>query len=178
MAPARISSTTRRSPLARVPRVAHLGGDLVPGRRLGQHPGLVDRMGERLLAVDVLAQVECGLGDHGVRVVGRADDHRVDLPVQLVEHPAEVVVGLRPGMPFAASPRRCSSTSQRATMFSPATDLRLSPRARPRRRGRCSASSERLRPRRKAGTDSNQVPSPRACERTGDASMEGWSGGR
>ena len=55
-------------------------------------------MRERLLAVDVLAQVERGLGDHGVRMVGRRDDHGVDPIANLVEHPAEVVERLRLGM--------------------------------------------------------------------------------
>ena len=39
-----------------------------------------------------------GLGDHGVRVVGRADHHGVDPVANLVEHPAEVVECLGLGM--------------------------------------------------------------------------------
>ena len=71
--------------------VAHLRGDLVLARGLGQGAGFVEGAGQRLLAVDVLAPLDGRHGDDRVRVVGRADDDRVDalLPV---EHLAEVLV--------------------------------------------------------------------------------------
>ena len=56
-----------------------------------------------------------------MRVVGRADDDRVDLRLQVVEHLAEVGELLACGYFSKALPARVSSTSHRATMFSPLT---------------------------------------------------------
>ena len=54
-------------------------------------------MGQRLFAIDVLAVFHGRHGGHGVGVVRRADQHRVDLAGLLVEHRAEVPIafGLR-----------------------------------------------------------------------------------
>jgi hypothetical protein len=52
----------------------------------------VQRVGERLLHVDVLAGPDCRHRGHGVDVVGRADHHRVDVPGLLVEQLAKILV--------------------------------------------------------------------------------------
>ena len=49
--------------------------------RLGHATGLVDRVGHRLLAVDVLLRLAGVDGHLGVPVVGRGDDHGVDVVV-------------------------------------------------------------------------------------------------
>ena len=163
--------------LAGMPRVAHLGRDLVPRGRLRQHPRLVDRMGQRLLAVDVLAQLQRGLGDHGVRVIGSADDDGVDLLVQLVEHPAEVVEGLGLGTALGGRSQVVLihvaerddvlvQPGHRLVVVRPAAphaDQGDVQRFRKRsRRGRWPARQER------------RAPSPRRCARTGGASVETW----
>ena len=51
-------------------------------------------MRQRLLAVHVLAEPHGGDAGHGVRVIRRAHDHRVDLFVHLIQQFAEVVVRL------------------------------------------------------------------------------------
>ena len=62
----------------------------------------------------------------GVRVVRRADDDRVDLLADLVEHLAVVGEERRPsGTVRAPSPTTSSSTSHSATMFSWATPARF-----------------------------------------------------
>ena len=81
-------------PLAGMPHIAHLGRQLVPRGRFREHARLVDRMGQRLLTVHVLAQLERGMGDHGMSVIGSADDHGVDPVVNLIEHPAEIMIRL------------------------------------------------------------------------------------
>ena len=53
-------------------------------------------MRQRLLAVDVLAHLHGHDGGRGVRVVGRADRHGVDLLAHLVEHLAVVDVTFWP----------------------------------------------------------------------------------
>ena len=78
--------------LFRVALVAHLRHDLVLPRGLGQRPGLADGARQRLLHVDVLAELHRGHRDHGVVVIGRGDD----------------------------APRRCPSAS-RASCGSPCT---------------------------------------------------------
>ena len=72
--------------------VAHLGLHLGRAGRLGQLAHLANRMGQRLLEVDVFAVLEAGHRDHVVRVVGRRDDDPVDVLVFLVQHDAEVFV--------------------------------------------------------------------------------------
>ena len=77
---------------------AHLGRHLHLLGRFPHHAGLVDRVGQRLLAIDVLAPLHGRDAGQGVGVLGGADGHRVD--VLLVEHLAPVGVGLGLGMPL------------------------------------------------------------------------------
>ena len=78
--------------VARVPLVAHLGDDLrVVLGLLRQLPRLFDRPAQRLLHVDVLAEVHRGQGDRRVHVIGRRDDYRVDVFL-LLQHLAIVAV--------------------------------------------------------------------------------------
>ena len=77
--------------------VAELGHDLVFLGGLHQGPDLADGVRQRLLAVDVLAPFDRGHRRHGVGMVRRADDHRVDLVAHLVEHLAVVLVHLGVG---------------------------------------------------------------------------------
>ena len=74
--------------------VAHLGRRAGLAGRLADHPRLADGARQRLLGEDVQAAFERGHGDHGVRVVGGRDEHRVKVVVG-VEHLAVVVVPLR-----------------------------------------------------------------------------------
>ena len=74
------------------PLVAHLGAHLLLTGGLAHQPGLIDRVGQRLLAVHVLAHPHGRHGRDGVRVVGRRDDHGIQPRAQLVEQLAEVVV--------------------------------------------------------------------------------------
>ena len=60
---------------------------------------LADRMGQRLLAVDVLAAIDGGHRRHGVVVVGRADEDPVDILLHLVQHLAEIAELLGLGIP-------------------------------------------------------------------------------
>ena len=72
----------------------------------------MDRVGQRFFAVDVLAQVERGVCNHGMGMIGRADDDGVDLAMQLIKHPSEVVDRSWPGdsawrpLPGDSHPRR------------------------------------------------------------------------
>ena len=75
--------------------VAHLRGDLELCRRLAHGPGLEHGVGQRLLTVDVLAQLHRRHGGDGVGVIGRADGDGVDRFVHVVEHLAKVVVPFR-----------------------------------------------------------------------------------
>ena len=108
--------------------VAHLRDDLVLPRRLGQRPGLADGARQRLLHVDVLAQLHRGHRDQGVRVIRRGDEHRVDV-LLLLEHHAVVLVLDRlrdasrasrasPGPPWRPRSRR-SRTARRCCRSSP-----------------------------------------------------------
>jgi hypothetical protein len=58
----------------------------------------VDRVGERLLAVDVLAAVQGPYVDEGVRVVGRGADDGVDVFLVEALAPVDVGLGLRVGL--------------------------------------------------------------------------------
>jgi hypothetical protein len=71
--------------------VAQLRDDLVFRGGLHQLPHLVDRVGQRLLAVDVFAAADGRHGGHGVRVVGRGDEDGVHPFLHGVEHLAEIV---------------------------------------------------------------------------------------
>ena len=72
-------SRTNRASSRGLAMIAQLRGDTGLPRRLGHQPGFMDRPGERLLAIDVFAQLERGHGDDGMRMVGRGHHHRVDL---------------------------------------------------------------------------------------------------
>ena len=69
---------------------AHLDDAVVAPRGLDHLPALVDRAAQRLLAVHVLAGLAGHDRDRGVPVVGRGDQHRVD--VLAVQDAAEVLV--------------------------------------------------------------------------------------
>ena len=78
----------------RVALVAHLRDDLRRLPRLArQRARFVDRPGQRLLHVDVLAEIERGHRDRRVHVIRRRDDDRVDVFL-LLEHLAVVGVAL------------------------------------------------------------------------------------
>src|SRR5207248_4789668 len=64
--------------LGRVPLVAHLRGDAGLLRHLGDVPGLPEVVGQRLLAVDVLARAHGDGRDVGVQVVRRGAQDGVD----------------------------------------------------------------------------------------------------
>ena len=141
--------------------VAHRRGDLVLAGQLAQGPRLVDRAGQRLFAEDVLAGLDGRGRDDRMGVVGRGDDHRVDL-LHLVEHLAEVVerlgLSLRPGAGTRRPARRSQSCSEAATSCrtppsagTPRRSSRRSRRRRPRRSpsaGSCRRTTRRARRRR------------------------------
>ncbi len=80
----------------RMPLVAHLRGDLVLARHLGEHARFPNGARHRLLHVDVQSALDGPSGGHAVNMIGSGDHHRVDA-LLLVEHPAEILVarGLR-----------------------------------------------------------------------------------
>ena len=80
--------------LAAIALVAHLRQDLLLPGGLGQGIALGDVVGQRLLAEDVLAVVDRADGGRGVVVIGRGDQHHVEVLVALVEHLAVVVEDL------------------------------------------------------------------------------------
>ena len=85
---------------ARVNLNAHLRDELLLGGDFGEPAGLVDRLRQRLLAVDVQAAVHgaaCAIGR--VHVVRRRDVHRVEV-LLLVEQHAVVVVDMEVGPAF------------------------------------------------------------------------------
>ena len=65
----------------------------------GQLPGLVDRLGQRFLGVDVQPLLHRPHGDRGVHVVGSRDVDRVEV-LLLVEQLAPVLVNLHVGEAF------------------------------------------------------------------------------
>ena len=75
--------------------VAHLGGELGVGCLLGKPARLVNRPGERLLHVYVLAEVHRGQRDDSVQVIGRGHHYAVDV-LLLLEH--LTVVGILGGL--------------------------------------------------------------------------------
>ena len=78
----------------RVALVAHLRDGLRRLPRLArQLARFVHRPAQRLLHVDVLAEIERGHRDRRVHVIGRRDDDRVDV-LLLLEHQAVVGVAL------------------------------------------------------------------------------------
>ena len=85
--------------------VAHLGRHLGLGGGLADDPGLGDVARQRLLAIDVLAQLQGRQRGEGVRMLGGAHDHGVEA-VGVVEDPAEVAERRAFGCSFAPRDRR------------------------------------------------------------------------
>ena len=82
-------------------------------------PRLIDCLRQGFLAIDVLAHADGGGGSDGVRMIGRGHNDRIQR-LLLLEHLAEVLVKLRVGILLARREAAVlSSTSHRATMFSP-----------------------------------------------------------
>ena len=77
--------------------VAHLGGEFVFAGEIAHDAGFPDGLGERLLAVDVLAHAHCHDARHAMDVVRSRDRHRVDLLVHFLEHDAEILEFRRGG---------------------------------------------------------------------------------
>ena len=77
--------------LSGVALVPHLGDEVPLLRFLAQKAGLLDGVGERLLAEDVLAHLHGRHRYDGVIVVGHRDGDGVEVPL-LLEHPPEVAV--------------------------------------------------------------------------------------
>ena len=76
--------------------VAHLGDQLrILAREVEQRAALLDRVGQRLLHIDVDAALHRHPRRDGVVMVGRGDDDRVDVLLR-VEHAAVVGVLARP----------------------------------------------------------------------------------
>jgi hypothetical protein len=63
----------------RVPLIAYLSDDLVPACGCGQCARLRDRTSQKLLNVDVFAELHRSHGHNGVRMVWRGDDDRIDV---------------------------------------------------------------------------------------------------
>ena len=72
---------------------AHLRDGFLLGGQAAHLPHFVDRMGQRLFAIDVEPAPQRPHDGNGVRVVGRRDDDGVEV-LLLVEQLAEVDVGL------------------------------------------------------------------------------------
>ena len=86
-------------PFHGMPLIAHLVDDLRLARRPREESRLLHGVRERLLHVHVLPRLHRDVRGDGVRMIGRGDDDRVDVPL-LVEHRAEVVVLLGLGVGF------------------------------------------------------------------------------
>ena len=96
--------TPARMHLDRAPRAfervalrAHLRRHARRGRRLRHLPHFPDAARERLLAVHVLAELHRGDRHDGVVVIGRGDEHRVDVLLG-IEHAAPVAILPRVGV--------------------------------------------------------------------------------
>ena len=86
-------------PFARVAVVAHLRDQARLAGDARHDAGLLDRVGHRLLDIDVLPGAEGRHRDRGVHVVGRGDHHRVDVLPLVQEHPIVAeLLGLREGL--------------------------------------------------------------------------------
>ena len=73
--------------------VPHLSGDLVVFLGgLRQQARFPRRPRERLFDIDVLAGLHAGQRASGVHVIGRADDHGVDVLARFVEHLPKIFV--------------------------------------------------------------------------------------
>ncbi len=75
----------------RVPLVSHLRDDVHFAGNLAHPPGFVNRMRERLLTIDVLAQLHRHDAGRSVMVIGCGDNDRIDV-LALFEHLAVVFV--------------------------------------------------------------------------------------
>ena len=117
MAPSQIHSHSRRTPSLEWPWLPICVATLCLRAASASRRASSTRVGQRLLAVDVLAALDRRHRDDGVHVVGRADDDRVDV-LLLVEHLAEVLVPLRLGNFVEDLGGGVQSTSHSATMFS------------------------------------------------------------
>ncbi len=71
--------------------ISHLGGDFIFGRHLAHHPRFVNRMGQRLLAIDMFAQLHGHDAGRRVVMIGRGDDDGIDL-LYLFEHLAVIAI--------------------------------------------------------------------------------------
>ena len=79
------------APVERVTLVAHLCGHLIFLGQPGQQACLIHRVGQRLLAIDMLAQRH-GMSCHaGMRMVGGGHHDGIDALAHLVEHHAPVL---------------------------------------------------------------------------------------
>ena len=74
-----------------MPLVAELGDHFVFAGSLHQRTDFLDAVRQRLFTINMLAMLHGLQGDDRMRVIGRADDYRVDLLVHLVEHDAKVL---------------------------------------------------------------------------------------
>ncbi len=126
---------------------AHLRDDALPGRRLHHHAHLVHRMGQRLLAVDVLAGTHRQDRGRRMMMIGRRDQHRLDV-LLLVDHLAIIVVIGRPGMRLLLRllcgdrPRRTAPQSRRVRCRRPGRgSIRPGPRRRRRRPARARSAA-------------------------------------
>lgn len=69
--------------------IAHLSGDFVLARGLGNLARLPDGMGERFLAINVFAELDGGHGNERMEMIGRGDHYGVDV-LLFLEHFAKV----------------------------------------------------------------------------------------
>jgi len=79
---------------------AHLRGQFVLVGQLDHHADLRHRMGQRLFTVAVFAHPHGGHGGGGMDVIGRGDEHGVDLIAHLVQQLAKIAVLLGLGESF------------------------------------------------------------------------------
>ena len=79
--------------------VAHLGGDFGFGGNFGHHPGFVNGVGERFLAVDMFAKFHRSDADDRVVVIGSGNHDGIDV-LLLFEHFTVIGVefGVREGL--------------------------------------------------------------------------------
>ena len=80
--------------------VAHLGGDLLLPGEVTQVAGLENRVGQRFLNVGVLAHFHRARGGECMMMVGRGNDHRVDVLANFVEHFTVVAIDFGLGVAF------------------------------------------------------------------------------
>lgn len=81
--------------LARVALVTHLGDELPFAGLANEGARLGDGVGEGLFAKHVFAAAQRGHRGDRVGVVGRRDEHRVDLVGHFIEHAPKIAIPLR-----------------------------------------------------------------------------------